>query len=203
MQIVTDFILLGSKITVDSDCNHEIKRCLPLGRKAMMNLDSVLKSTDITLPTKVHLVKATIFPVVMYGCESQTIKKSECRRFDTFKLWCWRRLLKIPWRGRSNQSMLKEINPKYSLEGLVMKLMLQYFGHLMWKTDSLEKIRCWERLRAGKGDNRGWDGWMASLTQWTWVWASLGVSDGQGTLACCSPWGRKELEMTEWLNRTE
>ena len=101
------------------------------------------------------------------------------------------------------RSMLKEINPKYSLEGLVMKLILQYFGHLMWKTDSLEKIRCWERLRAGKGDDRGWDGWMASLTQWTWVWASLGVSDGQGTLACCSPWGHKELEMTEWLNRTE
>ena len=132
METVTDFIFLGSKITVDSDCNHEIKRCLLLGRKAMINLDSILKSRDITLPTKVHLVKAMIFPVVMYGCESWTIKKAEHRRIDAGELWCWRRLLRVPWTARrSDQSILKEINPEYSLEGLMLELKLQYFDHLM------------------------------------------------------------------------
>ena len=131
-ETVSDFIFLGSKITVEDDCSHEIKRCLLLGRKAITNLDSILKSRDITLPTKVHLVKAMVFPVVMYGCESWTIKKAECQRIDAFELWCWRRLLRVPWTARrSNQSILKEISPRCSLEGLMLKLKLQYFGHLM------------------------------------------------------------------------
>ena len=132
MEAVTDFIFLGSKITADGDCSHEIKRLLLLGRKVMTNLDSVLKSKDITLPTKVHLIKAMVFPVVMYGCESWTIKKAECRRIDAFELWCWRRLMRVPWTAtRSKHSILKEIGPEYSLEGLMLKLKLQYFGHLM------------------------------------------------------------------------
>ena len=141
----------------------------------MINLDSILKSRDITLPTKVHLVKAMFFPVVMYGCESWTVKKAECRRIDAFELWCWRRLLRVPWTARrSNQSLLKEISPGCSLEGLMVKLKLQYSGHLTWRTDSLEKTLMLERLKAwGDGDDRGWDGWMASPTQWAWVWASL------------------------------
>ena len=131
-ETMTDFIFLGSQITANGDCSHEIKRCLLFGRKAMTNLDSILKSGDITLPTKVHLVKAMVFPVVMYGCESWTIKKAECQRIDVFELWCWRRLLRVPWTvRRSNQSILKEISPEYSLEGLMLKLKLQYFGHLM------------------------------------------------------------------------
>ena len=132
VETVTDFIFLGSKITADGDCSHEIKRHLLLGRKVMTNLDSVLKSRDITLPTNVCLVKAMVFPVVMYGCESWTIKKAECGRIDTFELWCWRRVLRVPWTSRrSNQSILKEISPEYSLEGLMLKLKLQYFGCLM------------------------------------------------------------------------
>ena len=137
---VADFIFLGSKITADGDCSHEIKRRLLLGRKAMTNLDSILQSRDITLPTKVHLVKALVFPVVMYGCESWTVKKAERRRIDAFELWCWRRLLRVPWTARSsNQSILKEISPGHSLEGLMLRLKLQYFGHLMQRVDSLEK----------------------------------------------------------------
>src|SRR5574337_68946 len=140
MQTVTDFIFLNSKITADGDCSHEIKRCLLLGRKAMTNIDSMLKSRDITLLTKVRTVKAMVFPVVMYGCESWTIEKAECSRIDAFELWCWRKLLRVPWTARrSNQSILKEISPEYSLEGLMLKLKLQYFGHLMQRTDSLEK----------------------------------------------------------------
>ena len=132
METVTDFIFLGSKITLDGDCNHEIKRPFLLGKKAMTNLDSILKSRDITLPTKVHLVKAMVFPVVMYGYESWTVKKAECRRIDAFELWCWRRLLRVPWTARiSNQSILKDISPEYSLEGLMLKLNLQYFDDLM------------------------------------------------------------------------
>ena len=131
---------LGSKITADCDCSHEIKRCLLLGRKVMTNLDSILKSRDSTLPTNVHLVKAMVFPVVMYGCERWTVKKAEHQRIDAFELWCWRRLLRVPWTARrSNQSILKEISPGCSLEGLILKLKLQYFGHLMWRADSLEK----------------------------------------------------------------
>ena len=140
-ETVADFIFLGSKITADGDCSHEIKRCLLLGRKAMTNLDSVLRSKDITLPTKVHLITAVVFPVVMYGCESWTVKKAERQRIDAFELWCWRRFLKVSWTTRrSNQSILKEINPEYSLEGLMLKLKLQYFGHLMGRANSLGKI---------------------------------------------------------------
>ena len=139
-ETVADFILWGSKITVDGDCSHEIKRCLLLGTKVMTNLDSIFKSRDITLPTKVRLVKAMVFPVVMYGYESWTIKKAEHRRNDAFELWCWRRLLRVPWTARrSNQSILKEISPECSLEGLMLKLKLQYFGHLMQRVDSFEK----------------------------------------------------------------
>ena len=134
------FILGGSKITADGDCSHKIKRRLLLGRKVMTNLDSILKSRDVTLPTKVCLVKAMVFPVVMYGCESWTVKKAECWKIDAFELWCWRRLFRVPWTARrSNWSILKEISPEYSLEGLMLKLKLHYFGHLMWRADSLEK----------------------------------------------------------------
>ena len=140
METVTDLTFLGSKITADGDCSHEIKRRFLLGRKTMTNLDSILKSRDITLPTKVCLVKAVLFPAVMYGCESWTIKKAERRRIDAFELWCWRRLLRVPWTARrSNQSILKEISPQCSLEGLVLKLKLQYFDHLRRRTDSFEK----------------------------------------------------------------
>ena len=140
METVRDFIFLGSKMNADGDCSHEIKRCLLLGRKAMTNLDSILKSRDITLPTKVCPVKAMVFPVIMYGCESWTVKKAELRRIDAFELWCWRRLLRVPWTAkRSNQSTRKEISPYYSLEGLMLKLKLQYFGHLMRRVDPLEK----------------------------------------------------------------
>ena len=157
METVRDFILGGSKITADGDCSHEIKRRLLLGRKVMTNLGSIFKSRDITLPTKICLVKAMVFPVVMYGCESWTIKKAERQRTDAFELWCWRRLLRIPWTARrSNQSILKEISPEYSLKGLMLKLKLQYFGHLMQRTDSLEKTLSWERLKAREeGDDRG------------------------------------------------
>ena len=171
-------IFWGFKITADGDCSYEIKRCLLPGREAMTNLGSILRSKDITLPTKVRLVKAMVFPVVMYGCESCTIKKAEHQRIDAFELWCWRRHLRVPWTARrSNQSSLKEISTKRSLEGLMLKLKLQYFGHLMWRTDSFEKtlILGWERLKVGgEGDDRGWDSWTASLIQWTWVWASCG-----------------------------
>ena len=150
VETVSDFIFGGSKITVDGDCSHEIKRRLLLGRKVMTNLDSIFKSRDITLPTKVHLVKAMVFPVVMYGCESWTIKKAEHRRIGAFELWCWRILLRVPWTAsRSTQSILKEISPGYSLEGLMLKLKLQYFGHLMQRTDPLEKT-----LMVGKNESR-------------------------------------------------
>ena len=150
VETVADFIFLGSKITADGDCSHEIKGRLLLGRKVMTNLDSILKSRDITLPTKVHLVKAVVFPVVMYGCESWAVEKAECQRIDAFELWCWRRLLRVPWTARrSNQSILKEISPGCSLEGLMLKLKLQYFGHLMRRADSLEKT-----LMLGKIEGR-------------------------------------------------
>ena len=139
METMTDFIFLDSKIAADGNCSHEIKRHLVLGRKVMTNLDSILKNRNITLPTKVCLVKALVFSVVMYGCESWTVKNAECRRIDAFELWYWRTLLRVPWTARrSNQSILKEINPEYSLEGLMLKLKLQYFGHLLQRTDSLE-----------------------------------------------------------------
>ena len=151
METVRDFIFLGSQITADGDCSHEIKRCLLLGRKALTNLDSILKSRDITGSTKVHRVKAIVFPLVMYGCESWTIKKAEHQRIDAFELWCWRRLLRVPWTARrSNQSILKEISPEYSLEGLILKLKLQYFGHLMRRTDSFEKTLMLGKIEGGR-----------------------------------------------------
>ena len=147
VETVSDFILGGSKITADGDCSHEIKRHVCLGRKVMTNLDSIFKSRDITLQTKVHLVKAMIFPVVTYGCKSWTIKKAERWRIDVFELWCWRRLLRVPWTARrSNQSILKEISPGCSLEGLMLRLKLQYFGHLMHRTDSFEKTLMVEKI---------------------------------------------------------
>ena len=157
VETMTDFILGGSKITADGDCSREIKRRLLLGRKVMTNLDSILKSRDITLSTKVYPVKAMVFPVVMYECESWARKKAECQRIDAFELWGWRRLLRVPWTTRrSNQSILKEISPECSLEGLMLKLKLQYFGHLMQRADSLETTLMWKRLRAGgEGDDGG------------------------------------------------
>ena len=150
-ETVRDFILGGSKVTADVDCSHEIKRRLLLGRKAMTNLDSIFKSRDITLPTKVCLVKAMVFPVVMYGCESWIVKKAECQRIDAFELWCWRRFLRVPWTARkSNQSIIKEISPEYSLEGLMVKLKLQYFGPLMRRTDSLEKTLMLGKIEGGR-----------------------------------------------------
>ena len=168
METVTDFIFLGSKITTDGDCSHEIKRCLLLGRKVMTNLDSTLKSRDVTLLTKVCLVKAMVFPVVTYGCESWTIKKAERRRIDTFELWCWRRLLRVPWTARrSNQSILKEISPGCSLEGIMLKLKLLYFGYLMRRVDSLEKtlMLSWigGRRRRGRQRMRWLDGITDSM----------------------------------------
>ena len=171
VETVSDFIFLGSKITADVDWSHEIKRCLFLGRKVMTNLDSIFKSRDITLPTKVHLVKAMVFPVVMYGCDSWTVKKAERWRIGAFEVWCWRRLLRVPWTARrSNQSILKEISPGISLEGMMLKLKLQYFGLLMGRVDSMEKTLMLGGIggKRRRGD-RGWDGWMASLSWWTWI----------------------------------
>ena len=177
VETVADFILGGSKITADGDCSHEIKRCLLLGRKVMTNLDSMLKSRDITLPTKVHLVKATVFPVVMYGCEIWTIKKAESQRIDAFELWWWRRLLRVPWTaGRSiqlvhhkgNQSWVFIWRTDIEAETLTLATWCEELTH--WK-----RPWCWERLKAGgEGDDRGWDSWMASPTQWTWVWVNSG-----------------------------
>ena len=163
----------GSKIIADGDCSHEIKRCLLLGRKVMTNLDSILKSRDITLPTKVHLSKAMVFPVVMYGCESWTIKKAEHQRNDDFELWCWRRLLRVPWTARrSNQSILKEIRPGISLEGMMLKLKLHYFVHLMWRVDSLEKTLMLGGI-GGRRRGRQRMRWLDGITDsWTWVWVN-------------------------------
>ena len=165
VETVANFIILGSKTTADGDCSHEIKRRLPLERKVMTNLDSILKSRDITLPTKVHLVKAMVFPVVMYGCESWTIKKAEHQRIDAFELWCWRRLLRVPWTARkSNQSILKEISPGCSLEGLMLKLKLQYFGHLMRRTDSFEKTLMLGKIEGRRRRGRQRMKWLNGIT---------------------------------------
>ena len=165
MDIVSDVIFLGSKITADGDCSHEIKILLLLGRKIMINLDSILKSRDITLPTKVRLVKAMDFPVVMYGCESWTIKKAECQRIDDFELWCWRRLLRVPWTARrSDQSILSEISPGCSLEGLMLKLKLQYFGHLMQRVDSFEKTLMLGKIEGRRRRGRERMRWLNGIT---------------------------------------
>ena len=261
MEGPTDFLFLGSKITADGDCSQEIRRRLFLGRKAMANLDSVFKSRDITLLTKIHIVKAMVFPVVTYGCESWTIKQAQHQRIDAFELWCWRRLLKVPWTARrSNQSVLREINTEYSLEGLMLKLKLQYCGHLMRRTDSLEKSlvlgkiegrrrrgrqrmrwldgvtdamnmnlgtnfrRWWGTGRPGMlqstGSRRIWHDWVTEQQQqmqemqeiggliwvgkipWRRAWQPTplllpGKSHGQRSLEGYSPWGHKELDMTE------
>jgi len=209
MKTVTDFIFLGSKITADGDYSHEIKRHLLLGRKTMTNLDSILKSRDITLPIKAHIVKAMVCPVVMYGRESWIIKKAECRRTDAFELWCWRRLLRVPWTARrSNQSILKEISPGCSLEGLMLKLKLQYLGHVCKELTPWKRPWCWEWLKVGReGDNRGWDGWMASLTEWTWVWASSrrwwrtgkpGVLQSMGLQRVGHNWATEQQQIVKW-----
>ena len=165
METVADFIFLGSKITTDGDCSHEIKRRLLLGRKVMTKPDSILKSRDITLSTKAHLVKAMVFPVVMYGCESWTIKKAECRRIDAFELWCWRRLLRVPWTAqRSKQSILKEISPACSLEGLILRLKLQYFGHLMRRSDSFEKTLMLGKIEGRRRSRRQRMRWLDGIT---------------------------------------
>ena len=162
VETVSDFVFWGPKITADGDCSHEIKRRLLLGRKVMTNLDSILKSRDVTLPTKIRLVKAMVFPVVTYGCESWTVKKAEHQRIDAFELWCWRRLLRVPWTARrSNQSILKDISPECSLEGLMLKLKFQYFGHLMRRADSLEKT-----LMLGKTEGRRKRGRQDEMVGW-------------------------------------
>ena len=205
VETVADFILGGSKITADGDCSHEIKRGLLFGRKVIAKLDSILKSRDISFPTMVHLVKAMVFPVVIYACESWTVKKAERWRIGAFELWCWRRLLRVPWTARrSNQFILKEISPGCSLEGLILKLKFQYFGHLMRRVDSLEKTLMLGgiggRRRRGRQDEMA--GWHHQLDTHEFEWTP-GVGDGQGGLACYNSWGCKESDTTEWLNWTE
>ena len=202
-ETVADFIFLGSKITADGDCSHEIKRCLLRGRKVMINLDSILKSKDITLSTKVHLVKAMVFPVVMYGCESWTVKKAEHRRIYAFGLWYWRRLLRVPWTARrSNQSILK-ISPECSLEGLMLKLKpILWPPHvkswLIWKDPDARQGQRQEEKGMTEDEMVGWHHQLdAHEFEWT-----PGVADGQGGLACCDSWGCKESDTTEQLNWT-
>ena len=204
------------QITADGDCSHEIKRCLLLGRKVMTNLDSMLKSRDITLPIKVRLVKAMVFPVVMYGCESWTIKKAECRRINTFELWCWRRFLRVPWTARkSNQSILKEISPEYHWKDGCWSWNSNTLATWCEELTHLKRPWCWERLKAGERDDREWDGItdstnendMASQTQWTWVWVNSGSWRWTGRPGMLQSMGLKrvghnwvsELNWTEFL----
>ena len=207
METVTDFTFLGFRIAADCDCSHEIKRQLFIGRKAMINLGSILKSRDITLPAKVHLVRDMVFPVVMYGCDSWTIKKAEGWRIDAFELWCWRRLLRVPWpTSTSNQSILKEISPECLLERLMLKLKFQYFGHPIQRADSFEKTLMLGKIEGrGKGNDIGWDCLMASSMWWTWVWVGSrswwwtgkpGVLDSMRSQRVGHNWA---TELTDWL----
>ena len=201
METVTNFIFLGSKITADGYCHQEIKRRLLLGRKYMTNLDSILKSRNITLPTKVCLVKAMAFPVVKYGCDSWTIKKAECQRIDAFELWCWRRLLSVLCTARSTQSIIKEINTEYSLEGLMLKLKLQSFVHWCKELTHWKGPWSYERLKVGEeGDNTGGNCWMASWSWWSWVWASFRSWWWTGKPDVQKSTGHKQPDWTEQLN---
>ena len=200
METVTDFIFLGSKIAADGEVSNEIKRHLLLGRKQMINLDSILKSRDITSQTNVHIDKAMIFPVVMYGCKNWTIKKAEHQIIDAFELCCWEKTLQSPLNYRNIKPVLKESSPKYSLEWLMLKLKLQYFGHLIQRADSWEKTLMLSKTKGRR--RRGWQrmvGWHHWLNGYKFE-QSQGESEGQGSLACCSPWGLKELAAVEWLN---
>ena len=192
-----DFIVLGSKITADGDCSHEIKRQLLPGRKAMTNLDSILKSKDITLPTKVHLVKARVFPGVMYGCESWTIQKVEHQITDAFEMWCWRRLLRVSWTARRfNQLTPKEINPKYSLEGLMLKLKLPYFGHLMWRTDSLEMTLMLEKIEGMRKREQQRMRWLDGITNKLWEM----VKDREACHAAVNGVVKSQTHPSDWTS---